>query len=263
MDGGTPCDLRPGVNRQTTVFYICGPESANDILSVSETSSCEYEVVVLSPEMCTNPLYNVERKHVHEIQCIAFTDSPTKPVALKHQLEEQAPDNTHARKNYIPFEQDDEPKKDDMRRVTVNKISTLVDQSLLKDFLSGSYCLRGGTGWWRFEFCYGKHVVQYHDDAKLGRTTITVGKWDASKHKIWTQQKTSKPRIYVKNEEGDNKVSMVQHFYGDGDMCEETKTLRQVVVRMKCKKSVNNPHSVSIYLLEPSKCSYILGIESA
>merc|ERR1719410_2615909 len=25
------------------------------------------------------------------------------------------------------------------------------------------YCLRGGTGWWKYEFCYGKHVLQYHE----------------------------------------------------------------------------------------------------
>nr|XP_002125012.1 endoplasmic reticulum lectin 1 [Ciona intestinalis] len=264
MDGGTACDLRPGVNRQTTVYYICGPESNNDILSVTETSSCEYEVVVLSPQMCNLPLYNVERKQVHEIQCIAVDDAPAKPVALKLQLEEEAPDNSRVRKIFRPLTQnDDEPKQDDLRRVEVQKISTLVDKSLLNEFLSGSYCLRGGTGWWRFEFCYGKHVHQYHDDAKLGRTTISVGTWNKQEHKEWAKLKTSKPRTFMKDEQGDTRVSMVQHFYGHGDVCEETGKPRQVVVRMKCKKSPASSHAVSIYLLEPSKCVYILGVESA
>jgi hypothetical protein len=37
-----------------------------------------------------------------------------------------------------------------------------VDREFLEGFLSGRECLPGGTGWWRYEICYGKHVIQYH-----------------------------------------------------------------------------------------------------
>lgn len=36
-------------------------------------------------------------------------------------------------------------------------------RKILEDFLQGDYCLRGGQGWWKYEFCYGKHVKQYHE----------------------------------------------------------------------------------------------------
>lgn len=36
------------------------------------------------------------------------------------------------------------------------------DREFLKGFLSGTNCLTGGSGWWRYELCYGKHVIQYH-----------------------------------------------------------------------------------------------------
>jgi endoplasmic reticulum lectin 1 len=36
------------------------------------------------------------------------------------------------------------------------------DAKLVEDFLAGTYCLHGGTGWWKYEFCYGKKVLQYH-----------------------------------------------------------------------------------------------------
>lgn len=55
---------------------------------------------------------------------------------------------------------------------------------------------------------------------------------------------------------------MVQHFYSSGDSCDLTKKPRQVVVQLKCKKDAKSPHAVTIYLLEPTTCQYILGVES-
>ena len=37
-----------------------------------------------------------------------------------------------------------------------------VDREFLENFLSGRECLPGGTGWWKYEICYGKHVIQFH-----------------------------------------------------------------------------------------------------
>jgi endoplasmic reticulum lectin 1 len=37
-----------------------------------------------------------------------------------------------------------------------------VDREFLEGFLSGRDCLIGGSGWWRYEICYGKHVIQFH-----------------------------------------------------------------------------------------------------
>lgn len=31
-----------------------------------------------------------------------------------------------------------------------------MDPEVVKAFLLGDYCLHGGTGWWKYEFCYGK-----------------------------------------------------------------------------------------------------------
>lgn len=41
--------------------------------------------------------------------------------------------------------------------------ATLVsDRQFLEEFFSGRHCLTSGSGWWRFEICYGKHVIQFH-----------------------------------------------------------------------------------------------------
>ena len=37
------------------------------------------------------------------------------------------------------------------------------DAKLVEDFLSGEFCLHGGSGWWKYELCYGKRAEQYHE----------------------------------------------------------------------------------------------------
>ncbi len=32
----------------------------------------------------------------------------------------------------------------------------LMDPEIVREFLLGEYCLYGGSGWWKYEFCFGK-----------------------------------------------------------------------------------------------------------
>ena len=61
----------------------------------------------------------------------------------------------------------------------------------------------------------------------------------------------------VQNDEG--RVMSVELFYTEGDICDITGKPRDVIVRLKCKPGAT---SLSLYLLEPKTCSYILGLES-
>lgn len=45
-------------------------------------------------------------------------------------------------------------------------------------------------------------------------------------------------------------------------MCDKTGQPRQTEVKLKCLEKAANPSSVSLYLLEPKYCEYILGVES-
>lgn len=54
----------------------------------------------------------------------------------------------------------------------------------------------------------------------------------------------------------------MSHFYGNGDICEETGRARQVEVKLKCKYVEGHPESVALYLLEPKTCQYILVVSS-
>uniref|UniRef100_A0AAQ5XB48 Endoplasmic reticulum lectin n=1 Tax=Amphiprion ocellaris TaxID=80972 RepID=A0AAQ5XB48_AMPOC len=143
--------------------------------------------------------------------------------------------------------------------VGTTHISRLTDDQLIKEFLSGSYCLHGGVGWWKYEFCYGKHVHQYHEDKEQGKNIVVVGNWNAEEHIDWAKKNVA--RSYQLKDDGVQKVKLVSHFYGHGDVCDLTGKPRQVIVKLKCKES-ESPHAVTVYMLEPQTCQYILGVES-
>jgi len=56
MSDGTLCDLN-GRPRMTTVLYVCYALGKHEVYSLKETSICEYEMIVLSPLLCSHPRY--------------------------------------------------------------------------------------------------------------------------------------------------------------------------------------------------------------
>uniref|UniRef100_A0A9L0RAN5 Endoplasmic reticulum lectin n=2 Tax=Equus TaxID=9789 RepID=A0A9L0RAN5_HORSE len=271
MGNGTPCSLKQNRPRSSTVMYICHPESKHEILSVAEVTTCEYEVVILTPLLCNHPKYRFRASPVNDIFCQSLPGSPFKPLTLR-QLEQQEEILR------VPFrrnkEEDLQSTKEErfpaihkpiavgsqpMLTVGTTHISKLTDDQLIKEFLSGSYCFHGGVGWWKYEFCYGKHVHQYHEDKDSGKTSVVVGTWNQEEHIEWAKKNTA--RAYHLQDDGTQTVRMVSHFYGNGDICDITDKPRQVTVKLKCKES-DSPHAVTVYMLEPHSCQYILGVES-
>ncbi|XP_006880982.1 PREDICTED: endoplasmic reticulum lectin 1 isoform X3 [Elephantulus edwardii] len=217
MGNGTPCSLKQNRPRSSTVMYICHPESKHEILSVAEVTTCEYEVVILTPLLCSHPKYRFRASPVNDIFCQSMPGSPFKPLTLR-QLEQQ----------------------EEILRVPFRRH-------------------KEGVGWWKYEFCYGKHVHQYHEDKDSGKTSVVVGTWNQEEHIEWAKKNTA--RAYHLQDDGTQTVRMVSHFYGNGDICDITDKPRQVTVKLKCKES-DSPHAVTVYMLEPHSCQYILGVES-
>ncbi|XP_029031196.1 endoplasmic reticulum lectin 1 isoform X2 [Betta splendens] len=275
MGNGTPCVLKQNQARSTAVLYVCHPEAKHEILSVAEVTTCEYEVVVLTPLLCAHPKYRFKSSPVNTIFCQALAGSPLRPQRLA-QLDKEREEQLRP-----PFSSSSETKEEDVSpvreeaftsthkpmtvggqsQITVGTthISRLTDEQLIKEFLSGSYCLHGGVGWWKYEFCYGKHVHQYHEDKEQGKNIVVVGSWNAEEHSEWAKKNVA--RSYQLKDDGVQKVKLVSHFYGHGDLCDLTGKPRQVIVKLKCKES-ESPHAVTVYMLEPQTCQYILGVES-
>ena len=137
------------------------------------------------------------------------------------------------------------------------KLSSVVDDtSQVLSFLEGKNCLTGGTGWWKYEFCYGKYVRQFHVDKFGSKTSILLGVFDEKAHKEFLMlhpEKRPKAKGVRKQ---------ITHFYNDGSTCDKTGKKRQTEVSLKCLENAPSRSTVSLYLLEPKVCSYILGVES-
>ncbi|XP_064484329.1 endoplasmic reticulum lectin 1-like [Ornithodoros turicata] len=257
MSDGTLCDIN-GMQRSTRVLYVCNEDAKNEVISIEEVSTCEYQAVVLTPFLCKHPDYRFNVASENDILCLARDGAPSQPKSLQQLQEEllqlQSPPSESVHKPDPIMKPTWQSKRvvDSM----IVESSSPHDPKLVRDFLSGDHCLSGGTGWWQYEFCYGKKVVQFHEEKGKPRIEILLGMWDKEKHIAWLSEH---PRQKPKPGKAPRYIS---HFYSDGDVCDLTGSKRTVEVRLKCKDVKGHPDSVTLYLLEPKSCEYILGVES-
>lgn len=83
MSDGTLCDLNNDLPRITKVLYVCYSNGKNEVFSLKETSTCNYEVIVLTPVLCTHPDFKPQESVVSVINCIPWDNfTPKKPKSL-------------------------------------------------------------------------------------------------------------------------------------------------------------------------------------
>uniref|UniRef100_A0A182IZ96 Endoplasmic reticulum lectin 1 n=1 Tax=Anopheles atroparvus TaxID=41427 RepID=A0A182IZ96_ANOAO len=272
MDSGTICDLN-GEPRVTKILYVCYMFGKNEVYSLKETSTCNYEVIILTAALCTHPKYKPQDTEENKINCSPVGDSPRKPKALlqmdvdklRHKYTQLSDGSIRGDPVYkdtsfwkdasidwkrlemdTPDEEGETPVSSMSRRPKKSK-----ELSSLLEFLDGAYCLPGGSGWWKFELCFGKHVRQYHKD-----TSIYLGYFNVDKHREWLEKN---PSVRYKRKL-ENQIS---HFYTDGDICDKTNQPRHVEVKLKCTEHSASSDVIALYLLEPRPCEYVLNVESS
>ncbi|XP_050404069.1 endoplasmic reticulum lectin 1 isoform X3 [Patella vulgata] len=265
MTDGTNCDLL-NAPRRTRLLYVCQPDGHGEIYDMKESSTCEYEIMVLTAVLCSHPDFRPKNPPVNQIQCHAIEASSDEPKAVSNFESASTTIRHHTTDEGIVKEEITVSDGDTINKVkvyhtpkaTTPPTPTLgpnTDKQILRDFLSSDYCLQGGTGWWKHEFCYNKHARQYHDGPE-GRQVIYLGHWNFQKHLEWLQKHPSKR---PKEKDSRKHISLL---YTDGDICDLTGNKRITEVRLKCIPNEQHPHAVALYLMEPSPCNYILGIES-
>uniref|UniRef100_A0A914YJW5 Endoplasmic reticulum lectin 1 n=1 Tax=Panagrolaimus superbus TaxID=310955 RepID=A0A914YJW5_9BILA len=80
---GTPCDLT-GKPRTVTLLYICYEYSRHAVHSITEVSTCNYEISVLTNLLCSHPAFDMPTNPEHEIRCYAPPNHPhAKPNFLR------------------------------------------------------------------------------------------------------------------------------------------------------------------------------------
>jgi len=280
MEGGDLCDLS-GAPRRTRVLYVCYPAGRNEVYSLKEVSTCEYELVVLTAGLCSHPDYTPEESTEHSIACRphgqgALKRKPERLARLEidglklrsekmfEKLEAHLSSGEGAGKAVkidirpVPVEGEEaevEASSGQWKETVREPFKPLMDPEVVKEFLRGDYCLYGGSGWWKYEFCYGKKVDQYHEEAGGGKTVVKLGEFVEAEHLRWLEEHPTKR---PKPKETRKQVSI---FYSGGDVCDVTGKERKIEVKLKCK-AADSPSTVSLYLLEPKTCEYVLGVES-
>ncbi|MFH4977373.1 hypothetical protein AB6A40_004082 [Gnathostoma spinigerum] len=289
---GTVCDIT-GKPRTITVMYVCLANAKNQVYSLSEVSSCTYEAIILTNRLCSHPSFRPIAVKENEIICYSTDQTKTspKPLALAALEKEQseaieneyiisAPPNfpTHLVSNEDIDDGDDDDDSDTTvilpkdtshpdarysegsRHPSWHFSSDSSDKSGQENafILNGKHCIYGGgSGWWKYEFCYGEKVIQFHDDPGKGRTEILLGLFNKEIHKHWMAQNPHKRPVKVNGQ-----VIQISQFYGGGDVCAEENIHRSVEVRIRCRTTQGSQSAVTLYLLEPHTCRYILGVES-
>ncbi|XP_059478283.1 endoplasmic reticulum lectin 1 isoform X2 [Neocloeon triangulifer] len=284
MSDGTLCDLNKKP-RSTRVQYVCYQHGKHEIYSLKETSTCEYEAVVLSPFLCSHPLYRPQETGENQVSCYPLESSPKKPknliameaesLKLRHQkgIEQSSKsilekDGQKIIVSISPIDGQDKVRveiksfdipEDSEPGDSADKLQNLQQKAILRrtaisNFLDGKNCLTGGNGWWKYEFCYGQKVEQYHEE-KDGRNSIILGIFDLQRHRQWLQENPhKKPKPLGQRKQ-------VSHLYSGGSFCEKVNKPRQVEVKLKCLED-SSSSAISLYLLEPRTCEYLLGVES-
>ncbi|CAK1540714.1 unnamed protein product [Leptosia nina] len=284
MSDGTICDLS-GSPRRTRVLYVCYTHGKHEIYSMKETSTCEYEIIILSGLLCDHPQFKPKDDSENVISCLPLKGAPKKPENLIRsefeslrftyqsiklnnndkdkdvlavlKVEKVEKDGeTHLKFELHPLAEEGDIIQDTKGTAALDKPIPISDDSPVRAFLNGENCLNGGTGWWKYEFCYGQHVVQYHIDRAGERTSLILGEFDEATHLEWIRENRAKAPKPVEVR------TSVSHFYSNGDICDKTGKPRQTEVKLKCLENSSSPAQVSLYLLEPRTCNYILGVES-
>lgn len=82
MTDGTLCDLINNQPRITKVLYVCYAPGKNEVYSLKEVSTCNYEVIILTPTLCAHPSFKPTVTAENNINCIPLNESPDMPKSL-------------------------------------------------------------------------------------------------------------------------------------------------------------------------------------
>jgi len=293
FSAGDICDVS-GEERTTSVKLICEPELASmnrfesvAVIQLKETSSCNYEVIIAVGALCFHEMFRPDVQDHSDIICIAdnLNQGPRIPEIavnfnrgagrkiIDHEIPQtKLPGYTPPPVDEIPstsgnIKMMNTPKPELASSNYMRQFKNM--EHMMESFFSGDTCFTAGTGWWRYEYCFGNHVKQFHDDGKTERIEILLGKWDRDTHTAWAEdalkdKNKARPPAKIKDYP-DLPVTksphrIATHKYINGDICDLTGKPRFVFVKHLCNENLKQ---INMVLYEPTVCGYVLTFESS
>ncbi|KAM5287814.1 protein OS-9 isoform 2-T2 [Ctenodactylus gundi] len=115
-------------------------------------------------------------------------------------------------------------------------------------------CLLKTKDWWTYEFCYGRHIQQYHmEDSEIKGDILYLGyyqsafDWDDETAKASKQHRLKRYHSQT---------------YGNGSKCDLNGRPREAEVRFLCDESAGISGDYIDRVDEPLSCSYVLTIRT-
>ncbi|GAB1295645.1 Protein OS-9 [Apodemus speciosus] len=116
-------------------------------------------------------------------------------------------------------------------------------------------CLLKTKDWWTYEFCYGRHIQQYHmEDSEIKGDVLSLGyyqsafNWDDETAKASKQHRLKRYHSQT---------------YGNGSKCDLNGKPREAEVRFLCDEGAGISGDYIDRVDEPFSCSYVLTIRTS
>lgn len=113
-------------------------------------------------------------------------------------------------------------------RKNIKHFSFFVNLQLYKyivKLILSSFFILQGNGWWKYEFCYGRAVTQYHIETGGSKTVLNLGEFNKGTHMAWVDADPAKRKPKPVGQR-----KQISHFYSHGTACDKTGKLRQTEV---------------------------------
>ncbi|XP_041458370.1 protein OS-9-like isoform X1 [Lytechinus variegatus] len=112
-------------------------------------------------------------------------------------------------------------------------------------------CLLKNKDWWTYEFCYGKHVRQFHlENSQVSGEVITIGVFESEMD--WKNKSHSAAKRHRLNR-------YHSHRYVNGSNCDLTGKPREAEVRFLCAE---NELDTMTRIDEPESCRYVITVHT-
>mmetsp|Transcript_43737 Transcript_43737/g.64224 ORF Transcript_43737/g.64224 Transcript_43737/m.64224 type:complete len:783 (+) Transcript_43737:160-2508(+) len=302
-DMGDYCE-EAGVNRKVMVEVRCcnnptlpiqehkqnykkkkKPEAT--LMSVVEDSKnvCQYTANVCSPLLCG--------EHIQQSTSITTTNDGTSPSSPKDvstptstpqdKTNPSSTISTNTDKSKITEKQKIAAKHWKPKQQTFQKDESIIQ---MLDRTLNMLCLQRNDGWWKYEFCHGKHTRQFHTDSVMeldtGKTTTTVttdhllGVYQQNAEKEKTSKTLSKEEENALIVDAYTTSAYFEMEYTNGEICDHSDVTdaaikggsvssadgdggieRATTVRLYCGQQGHDLYRVD----EDSTCHYIFYVK--
>ncbi|KAL6086345.1 hypothetical protein STEG23_000143 [Scotinomys teguina] len=116
-------------------------------------------------------------------------------------------------------------------------------------------CLLKTKDWWTYEFCYGRHIQQYHmEDSEIKGDVLYLGYYQSAFNWEDETAKASKQHRLKRYH---------SQTYGNGSKCDLNGRPREAEVRFLCDEGAGLSGDYIDRVDEPLSCSYVLTIRTS